>query len=203
MKKENKTFSARGMAEIAIMTAIAFGLDFLQGGLWRGVFVNGGSIGLAMVPILVLCYRRGFLSGLISGIVLAFLQMLGGVYAIADSWYKVLFQILLDYVLAYPVVAVAGLFYVPFQNAKSNKEKIGFVAIGSTIGGILKFLCHFLAGVLFWPNNALGGKYTYSLIYNGGYMLPNIILSIAIMIVLVVKVPSVFNYEKGGNKDEQ
>ena len=36
------------MAEIAIMAAAGFVLDKLSGAIFRGVFVNGGSIGIAV-----------------------------------------------------------------------------------------------------------------------------------------------------------
>jgi thiamine transporter len=186
MKKKN--LNVKVIAEIAIFAALAFALDALQGGIWRGVFINGGSIGLAMVPLLILCYRRGFGAGLLCGIILAFLQMLPGIYAISDAWYKVLAQILLDYVLAYPVVAIAGFFYHPYQKANNKKEKITYIVIGSVLGGIAKFLCHFLSGVLFWPNPDFKlGSFMYSLLYNGAYMLPNIIISIVVLVLIVWK----------------
>ena len=37
--------------------------------------------------------------------------MLGGIYAISDTWYKVFLQVALDYWLAYPLCAFAGLFF--------------------------------------------------------------------------------------------
>ncbi len=192
MEKQNKIFSTRGIAEIAIMTAIAFGLDFLQSGIWRGLFPNGGSIGLAMLPILILCYRRGFIPALISATILAFLQLTGGLYVISDTWDKVLAQILFDYILAYPVVAFAGLFYKPFQNATTTKARIKWVLIGSIIGGFLKFVCHYISGVVFWPNAKYGGPYIYSLVYNGSYMLPSIIICCAVMVILVARMPQFF-----------
>jgi thiamine transporter len=199
-KRKNNVLSVKGIVEIAIFTAIAFALDFLQGGLWRGVFLNGGSIGLAMLPILILCYRRGFVAGFISGFILSFLQMLGGVYAIADTWYKVMFQILLDYILAYPVVAAAGLFFKPFKNAKTDKEKIAWVSIGTVLGGLLKFVCHYLAGVIFWgsscPEGFVGGKYLYSFVYNISYTGPSIVLCLIVMIPVVIKYPQFFIVEE-------
>ena len=153
--------STKVISEIAIFTAIAFALDFLQGGIFRGLFPNGGSIGIAMLPILLLCYRRGFVAGLISSFCLSFLQMLGGVYAIASDWYLVFLQICLDYVLAYPAVSVAGLFFKSFQNSDNKKTKIKYLVLGTTLGGLLKLLCHYLAGVIFWasscPDGFLGG----------------------------------------------
>lgn len=191
--------STRLLTEIAIVSAIAFALDVFQGGLFRGIFTNGGSIGIAMLPILVLCYRRGFFAGMTSAFVLSFLQMLGGVYAIASSWYMVILQIMLDYILAYPAVSLAGLFFHHFQKATNKKNQICYLVVGTTIGGISKLICHYLAGVIFWsascPEGFLGGPYFYSLVYNGGYMIPNIVLSAIILVILFVKTPNLFFVE--------
>lgn len=198
--KTNQKFSTRLICEIAIMTAIGFALDFLQGGYSRGLFVNGGSIGIAMLPILILAYRRGFIPALISGIILAFLQMLGGIYAIADTWYNVFFQIALDYILAYPVVAFAGLFKKKFDESNKNKQNL-YLVLGTIVGGLIKLLCHYLAGIIFWgssaPDNFLGGKYLYSLVYNGGFMLPNIILCAVLLIIINNKAPFILKDDKG------
>ena len=72
------------------------------------------------------------------------------------------------------------------------------------IGGValvcaLRFLIHFIAGVLLWANLeefvAFGQAWInrpvlYSLVYNGGYMLPETILTV-IGAVLIFRVPQV------------
>lgn len=193
MKKE-KIFSTRVIAEIAIFSAIAFALDFLQGGLFRWAFPNGGSIGFAMLPILLISYRRGFVPGLLCGLIVSFLQMMGGIYAVANSWYMVMLQILLDYVLAYPMVSFAGLFAKKYREANSTKGKVTSLIFGCVIGGLLKLLCHYLAGIIFWssscPENFLGGPAVFSLVYNGEYMLVNITINTLVMILISLKQPT-------------
>lgn len=174
------------ITEVAIITAIAFGLDYLQGGLSRGLFTNGGSIGVAMIPIMLLAFRRGYIPALISGFILSTIQMVGGVYAIANSWYNVLLQVALDYILAYPLVAQAGLFYKKFQNAKTSKERIGWIIIGCVLGGMLKYVSHVLSGALFFSD------LSYSLLYNGAYMIPNTIICTTIMVLILLKAPQLF-----------
>ncbi len=203
MKKENKFFTTRNIGEIAIFTALAFGLDFLQGGIFKGVFPNGGSIGIAMLPILVLAYRRGFTSSLVCATLLAFLQCFGGVYAISSSWYNVLFQILLDYILAYPVVAIAGLFYKPFKKAETKKEQTKYLVLGSVLGGVAKFLTHFLSGFIFWANyDFAGGPVVYSIVYNGAYMLPNTILCTIILVLINLKAHNIFVVKENNKENE-
>ncbi len=194
---QNSKTKLNVIAEIAIFSALGFALDILQSGLFRGLFPNGGSIGIAMIPVLVIAYRRGFGPGLVCGLIVSLLQMLGGIYAIADKWYLVLLQISLDYILAYPLVAFAGLFSKVYQNSTTKKQKIAFLCIGTTIGGLLKLASHYAAGVIFWssscPADFLGGPAVYSLVYNGAYMIPNIILSALILILIALKQPAILN----------
>lgn len=197
---KQKLFSTRSIAEIGILVAIAYVLDAFQGGLWRGLFPNGGSIGFAMLPILILSYRRGFKAGLVGGFILSFIQMLSGVYAIASTWYNVFFQIILDYILAYPCVALAGLFFKKFKKETENKKKVNLLVAGTVLGGFMKFICHFLAGVLFWsancPENYLGGPVVFSIVYNGEYMLPNIIINCIVLVLLFIKAPKLFDTQE-------
>lgn len=191
-----KKFNTKIIAEIAIFSAIGLALDFIQGGLWRGVFTNGGSIGLSMVPILIIAYRRGFIPALLTGLIISLLQMLGGIYVISNTWYNIFLQISLDYILAFPLVAMAGIFFKKFKNAETKGQKVKWIIIGSVIGGLGKFLCHFLAGILFWKNFDFAGGYVlYSLVYNGAYMLPNIIISTLLVVLIFLKAPQLLILE--------
>ena len=188
------------IAEIAIMAALAFALDFIQGPITRGLFPNGGSIGIAMLPILILAFRRGTKYAFISGLILSFLQMLGGIYLSANVWYMIILQILLDYILAYPLVAFAGIFRKNYINSDNKTLKNAFLINGTILGGVLKILCHYLAGVIFWssscPEGFSGGAHLYSIAYNSSYMIPNIILNTIILIIISSKFSDLLNLKE-------
>jgi len=187
-----KNFSVKVLCEIAIFAAIGFVLDILQGGIWKGAFANGGSIGLAMVPVFIISYRRGLVPGILCGLLLSLVQMLGGIYVIngssMDGWKQTFgpfLQIMLDYVLAYTVVGLAGAFAKPYWNADKFGKKALFIIIGCLIGGMLKYLCHSLSGVFFWPGEMWGiSGAAYSWLYNGLYMIPNIIVCTVVMVLI-------------------
>ena len=130
-----KKFSTRVIVEIAIFAAIAVSLDFIQGSFFKGIWANGGSLGIAMVPIFIIAYRRGLLSGLLCGLIVSIFQMLGGIYVIQGSTFDNAFmqamgpfiQIMLDYVLAYTVVGFAGAFAGLYAKGKDLKTKIKFL----------------------------------------------------------------------------
>lgn len=200
MKREK--FSTRVLAEVAIFAALAFALDALQGGIWRGVFFNGGSIGFAMVPIFLIGYRRGLLPGILCGGIVSLVQMLGGIYVInattfENSFMRIMgpfFQILLDYVLAYTVVGISGAFASKYANGKTMGQKLLWIVIGTVFASLLKYACHVVAGGVFWLSASIedaasfmGVKsisWGYSFLYNGAYCIPNTILCTGTMLVI-------------------
>ena len=64
MKK--RMIDIRVMAEIAIFAALGFVLDLVQGAYSNALFGNGGSIGIAMIVVFLISYRRGLGVGLIT-----------------------------------------------------------------------------------------------------------------------------------------
>lgn len=202
MKKNDEL--VRTVAEAAILAALAFVLDLLQGAIFDAVpfFANGGSVGIAMLPIIILAIRRGPLVGFLAGLVTGVLQMLGGFYAISSTWYKVMFQVLLDYTLAY---AICGLFAGIFKytlSGENKKHDLIMIIIAAFVGGIGKYLCHVLAGYFFWPNEIWGGPLAYSILYNGIYMLPSTILCMACVAILYVRKNDFFLTTKYINSNE-
>ena len=190
-----KNFSVKVLCEIAIFAAIGFVLDILQGGIWKGAFVNGGSIGIAMVPVFVIAYRRGLVPGIICGLLLSLVQMLGGIYVIngTTGWRSTIgpfLQIMLDYVLAYTVVGFAGAFSGMYKKSNGKTKYIAIIC-GCILGGMLKYICHVLSGGLFWLGDGsykfLGvanSSWLYSFVYNGAFSIPNIIICLVIMILI-------------------
>ena len=208
MKKQK--FSTKVLAEVAIFAALAFALDALQGGIFKGIFVNGGSIGFAMVPIFVISYRRGLLPGILCGLILSLVQMLGGVYIIQGKTLDGAFmqamgpfiQVMLDYVLAYTVVGFTGVFAKIYQQSSSFKSKILWISVGCIVGGLLKYTSHTLAGLWFWPGEMWGiGGAAYSFLYNGLYCIPNIIICTIIMIIIAKAYPQFLNPENVVKED--
>ncbi|MCI2069475.1 MAG: energy-coupled thiamine transporter ThiT [Bacilli bacterium] len=201
MKKDQ---IVRTMCEVAVFAALGYGLDMLSGLYSHFLFPNGGSIGIAMVCVFFIAFRRGLISGIATGLIIGLLQLIGGVYVsgLADTGFKVFCQIALDYWLAYPMVGFAGVLTWKIRKATTGKEMAIYIGLGCLIGGLLKYLCHFLSGVLFWPDDlwGVGGSTIYSLLYNGSYMLPSIILCGAIMVFTGYKYPFFFGKEKGFDK---
>ena len=140
------------MVEVGVMAALGFVLDELSGIMFKGVFVNGGSIGIAMVCVLVMAFRRGFVPALATGVVMGLLDLATGPYIIPGDAWRAFVQVFLDYVAAYPMVAFAAIFRKAFLNAEEKQKKVLFLCLGSILGGLLKLFAHFLSGILFWAD---------------------------------------------------
>ncbi len=91
--------------------------------------------------------------------------------------------ILLDYLLAFSVLGIAGLF---------RKQGIVGWIIGIVIAVGLRFVCHFLSGVVIWQSFGelwegftINNPILYSFIYNGCYMLPEMIFTVAGAVALL------------------
>jgi thiamine transporter len=122
-----------------------------------------------MVPVMLLAFRRGPRVGVFAGVVFGLAQM------VLDGWIYNPFGMVLDYPLAFGVLGLAGIF-----------KKIPL--IGVVVSLVSRFLSHFLSGVLFFAMYAPEGMspLVYSAIYNGSYMLPELVIS-GILIYLLVQ----------------
>lgn len=154
------------------MLAIATVLSFAK--IFESPF--GGSVTLgSMVPLVVLCaHIKEFKWGLLACFAYSLMQMLFGFYAPpAATLLRFFAVVMLDYVVAFSVLSVAN----PISGVFKNKS-LG-VSLGAVIACILRFLCHFTTGILIWGGYAPEGMpvWQYSLIYNGGYMLPELIIT--------------------------
>jgi len=157
----------RRLAEIAIALALVAVLHRIKfGGLWpQGGSITAGS----MVPIFLIALRWGPLWGVVTGV------LAGGIVAWEEPFFVHPVQVALDYPVAYGVLGLAGL----FQHQP---------ALGIVIFSILRFLSHFFSGVVFFTSFAKDAglhPWVYSLLYNGGYMLPEIVISVLLGVLIL------------------
>lgn len=146
----------------------------------------GGSITLcSMLPVMLFSYRAGTKWGLGAGFVFSVLELLFGLDALKGiSGTTVAGSIFLDYLLAFTVLGLAGIF--------RNKIKNGPLAftLGCLVAGLLRYASSFLSGWILWGEYAdvnfspmlagMSGNTLacfYSLFYNGSYMIPEILIT--------------------------
>ena len=184
--KNTKQTRVFALCECALMLALAVVLSYVK--LFTLPF--DGSITLfSMLPLCLISIKYGIKWGLGTAFCYSWFQILqGGVFAWGLTPTMLIASLLLDYLLAFSVLGLAGLF-----RKKGYLGMIGGVAMACT----LRFLVHFIAGVVLWANLAefvaFGQEWVnqpvlYSLCYNGIYMLPETLLTTAMAAVLL-KVP--------------
>lgn len=145
-------------------------------------FPFGGSVTVfSQVPVLLTAYRYGTTWGIGTGLVHGVIQMLFGLanfsYVTGFTGYAVL--ILADYVVAFAALGLGGAFKRIIKNPTAS------ITCGSVLATVVRFLCHFISGVTIWRESAGDlPVWKYSLEYNGGYMLPELIITVAGVVII-------------------
>ena len=195
MKNTSKLVTT--LCEIGIFAALGFVFDELQGILFKGIFPNGGSIGIAMIAVLIIAYRRGLWPALLTGLIMGLLDVATSAYILHPV------QMILDYIIPYSLVGFAALLKPFFDKFEDKKSRILWIIAGAVVGGLLKFLSHYFAGIFFWTKSsdfAWGletmNLYLYCFIYNIAFIGPSIVLCAALMVPLYLKAPKVYVVKK-------
>lgn len=181
-----------------IMVAMATVLGFIK--VYEAPY--GGAITVcSMLPILFYSYRCGLKWGLGAGLVHSVLQLLLGMSALRGlSVGTLVGSIFLDYILAFTVLGLGGMF-----RGKIKNDAVAFT-LGGFVAMMLRYFCSFLSGWVLWAGmnetadmqgfiaqfipalaNVTGTTLAvvYSLVYNGVYMIPEIILTCVVGFLLV------------------
>lgn len=205
MKKQ----STVRLVESALLIAIAAVLELISKTLGLEL-PFGGTITLAsMFPIVLIAYKYGTKWGLLSGFTYSLVQMLLGAKTVSAMFLPgddqmVLWQAicicLLDYVLAYTLLGLGGIFKGKFKKPAAE------LALGAFVALLLRYLVHIVSGAIFYGAYAewfftqegfysIGEKIlgtfsgsslaiVYSIFYNGLYMIPEIILTTVVAAIL-------------------
>ena len=160
------------MVECAIMIALATILSVLK-------IVDmpvGGSVTLAsMLPIVIIAYRHGIGYGMASALVASILQLLLGLenFSYVTGWQSVIALALFDYLLAYAIFGLGGIFKRVVRN-----PALAMLA-GISLGNVVRYVCHVISGATIWAGLPVpdAASLSYSLSYNAVYMLPELIIS--------------------------
>ena len=155
----------------------------------------GGAITLfSMLPILIYSLRRGIKNGLCVSFLFSLIQLFQGFIDGLLGWgltpLMIFGVIFIDYIGAFTSLGLAGLF---------RKNKVSGNIIGIIFAVLLRFVFHVLSGIIIWHSfgQLWDGFYTtnevlYSLVYNGAYMLPELVITL-IGAIALMKLPKTRN----------
>ena len=202
-----KNRSVHILAESAIMIALATVLSMIK--VYEAPY--GGSVTLlSMAPIIILSMRRGVKTGLVAGFVHSLIQLLLGLNNVA--WVPtpggIVLCILFDYILPFTLLGLGGCFR-SVRFCKNDSANLMVAAVlGTLLVTLLRFACHIISGAVIWyaldlewyaddPDHIVHkyGAWMFSTIYNGTFMLPEIIETV-IGVPLLTKALSKVNMNK-------
>ncbi len=173
-----KNSKTKIMAECALLVALSTVLSFVK--IWNMPW--GGSITLfSMLPVCYISVRHGIKWGLGSSFLYALLQLffgivLDGLLGWGLTAGTLIACILLDYVIAFTVLGLSGVF---------AKKGFSGIMAGTTLTVAARFVSHLLSGVYvfasagkLWEGFETANTWLYSFVYNGCYMLPELIMTL-------------------------
>ena len=211
------TTKTRRLTESAMLLAVAIVLELVSK-MFIPEMPFGGQVTLvSMLPVVLISYRHGVKWGLVTGFAYALLEMAIGAKTVAAAFQPGYFgdgtmlvnafiMCLMDYVVAFTVLGLGGCFRNRVKNPGLSLMCGTVVALGA------RYLAHTASGyILFsgWAEwfftqdgfPAWGAKlveslspqmlgFVYSLVYNGMYMVPEILLT-AVAALLVSRIPKI------------
>ncbi len=169
---KNKNLALK-LTESAMMIALATVLSFLK----LASLPYGGSITIAsLLPILIIAVRYGVPWGLFTGLVHGTLQLIidpSPLSYFSDAL-SVGAIVLLDYILAFSLVGVAGF-------TRKIKNPAVSLTLGALIAGFARYICHVISGFTVWAGFSIpdAAALAYSFVYNATYMLPETLVLVS------------------------
>lgn len=168
----------------AVMCALSFVLVVVSK-LIPAPWLGGGSITLAsMVPIILTSVILGTRWGLLTGFTFSLIQMMTGFYVPpASSALCFLGVVFLDYIGAFTVLGLAGFFSNKLGNTRFA------VSLSGVIVTSMRYVFHILSGILIWgPIADTDSIPIYSIVYNGSYMIPEIIITAIVLYIISLRI---------------
>ena len=210
----NKT---KRMTESAMLLALAIVLELVSKMIIPEMPFGGQLTLVSMFPVVLISYRYGVKWGLVSGLCYALIEMALGGKTVAAAFQpdyfgdgvlilNALLMCILDYLVAFTVIGLGGCFRKKLQNPSAALCCGSLVALGC------RYLAHILSGyILFagyaewfftqdgfpaWGANLVASLspavlgIVYSIVYNGMYMIPEMIIT-AVVAFLLGRVPKI------------
>ena len=211
------TSKVKRLTESAMLIAVAIVLEFLSKMFIPEMAFGGQLTIVSMLPIVLISYRHGMKWGFIAAFTYALLEMALGAKTVSAAFLpgsfgdgrmigSALLMCGLDYVAAFTVLGLGGIFRNRIQNRGSALACGALVALGA------RYICHILSGYILFAGYAewfftqegfpaWGAQLvqtlsptvlgvTYSVVYNGMYMVPEMLLTALVALVLG-KIPQI------------
>lgn len=171
-RKDKKGWDTRSLTFAAVCIAMSFALSYLK----VVEMPQGGSITIAsLLPLMIYSYMFGTKKGVFAGFIYGILQAFQDTYILHPA------QFLLDYPVAFSAIGLAGMF--------AHTDSLRFpqlkFALGAVVAVVGRFIAHFLSGIFaFGAFATIQPVWLYSLVYQAGYVLPDLAIVIVVGILV-------------------
>lgn len=174
----------------AVLIAVGTLLSIFK---FEGIWLYGGGVTFcSMLPLVILSFRYGTRWGLFTSFTYSILQLILGIDNIqyATGIGMAVLIILLDYILPYTSIGLSSVL------EGRIKSRPFCITLGIVLTFSLRFVFHFFSGWIIWDSlwpNELGLlSPVYSFLYNGSYMLPEAVITVAASNIIYKMQPGLF-----------
>ncbi len=211
MKKKNLYW----LVESAVMIALATVLELVAKMIIPEMPFGGQVTIVSMLPVVLVGWKYGIGKGIITGFVYSLVQMALGVKTISslilpasDDYLggigNIILMFIFDYILAYTVIGLGSMYKKMIKNDSLSLSLGAFTVLS------FRYISHIISGYILYGawaewfftqegfyswGQTIMNTYTgnalslvYSIIYNGSYMIPEIIIT-TIVAVIIGKIP--------------
>ena len=171
-----KKWTAKMIAFGALAIALSFVLSCVR--LYR--MPTGGSVTPgSMLPLMLFSVSFGVGPGLVAGLAYGLLQYLQG------GWWLNVWQFLLDYLLAFAALGLAGI---------AHNKKDNWLYISIPVAALGRAVCAILAGLMWVADTPVeeltigtmqfSSPLLYSIVYNGAYLVPDTLICLLLAFLI-------------------
>lgn len=184
MSKANRTIKI--MVFIAMYAALAVALDIVKEMLTFLDMPQGGSINIALIPVVLASFHLGPVLGMAVGTIWMLVS-----FVVTPPYFAQNFMVLgfvCDYVIPSIIVGASSLFYQHKQNYLMMEIGIGFTMLIRTVSILI-------SGAFAWPGEAAAGSaaaWAGSFGYNLPYCLATTVMLMVIIPILYRTFEKVF-----------
>ena len=174
--RSSKKWNAKMVAFGALSIALSFVLSSIR--LYR--MPTGGSVTPgSMLPMMLFAVSFGMGPGLLAGLAYGTLQYLQG------GWWLNVWQFLLDYLLAFAALGLAGI---------AHNKKDNWLYISIPVAALGRAVCAILAGLMWVADTPVeeltigtmqfSSPLLYSIVYNGAYLVPDTLICLLLAFLI-------------------
>ena len=167
---------------LSISCAMAIVLDYIKAFIPFLNMPSGGSINIALIPIVVCSFCLGMTDGILCGLLWWLVSSVLGL----NPYFKSIIQYIVDYVLPSAAVGLCSIFY--------HKKNIFEIEFGILLMMLVRTILVVISGTYFWTDNVASGSLealSISLIYNVPY---NALTLIMLLIIIPLIIRSLKKY---------